>query len=162
MDRRARSVAARWGFEQASQGWQPAIPKELLVRQSRVALALTEQEQQYFQTAKESVYSLLPSFTQLLRKRLGGKYGMSASQRAGDVFLYFTEPSHPIDSWTIHIQVRRNMVMLDIGCIPMVPGTERLDLKNSREVQVRVSDPDLAGLDLMRAARKLLDRMNGR
>jgi hypothetical protein len=123
-----------------------------------MALALTQVEQEMFQVAKESVYGLLPSFLQLLRKRLGARYGMSASQRAGDVFLYFTEPT-PVDSWTIHLSVNRGRVLLDVGYMPMRAGTGRPDLSKAEEVTGQVQDPDLAGLVLMRLAKQMLDRV---
>lgn len=159
MDRAALRVAGRWGFRAASKGWSPTIPAELLARlATRKAFALTEQEQEQFHLAKDSIYSLMPSLIGLLRKRLGSRYGMSASQRGGSLFVYFTEP-HPIDSITVHLQVKRGQVIIDMGYIPMISGTDKLDFKRSHEVVGSVDDPELAGLTLMRLARKLLDKV---
>ena len=159
MIRLARKVAAQWGFRQAMAGWNPPIPSWVFSRFGfKEAFAPSDSDQETFQLAKESVNIMLPKLQDLLFRRIGDRYFMNASQRKTEVF-YFFAPRAPIDTFSVHLAVRGGRVLLNIGYVPYTLDTNRPDFSKSVEVKGMATDPELAGLSLMRLCRKILSQI---
>lgn len=153
----ARRVAARWGFLQATKEYVPPIPRWALER-AAIRLAFVDtKEPDALLLAKESVNILLPKFLEMLRKKMGERYYMNASQANGRIFYYFA-PRQPVDSFHLMVGSKQGKVFLNLSYMPhRLDGSP--DFSNSRQVVQVVEDPELAGLDFMRVTRQLFTKM---
>jgi hypothetical protein len=107
-----------------------------------------------YQTARESVNALIPTFLAYLRKHLGDRYTLNASSRRTDIY-YFFAPPQPIDSVAMHLGVKGAKVRLDLSYSPSDLQGNRAPEK-MREVREVIEDPELAGIYMMRMLRKVL------
>lgn len=155
----ARRVAARHGLWVASQGWSPLVPEGLREYfSSRIALSISDIDRRVMESTKESVYAMVPSLIKLFGKVLGSKYGMTASRRRHEIFVFFSEPN-PVDAWSLHITAKEGVAFLNLAHIPYKVGTTTPDFSKITETKLPVRDPDLAGLTLMRLAKVALRRI---
>jgi len=174
MDRLARKVAARWAFKQALGPNPPAIPAWVFEWGDRLTTKIayldTKQfddttdmrawrpDNEIFQDAKESVNILLPKFLDLLRRSLHEQYHANASQTGNRIYYYFAS-NHSLETISLSVIVKRGVVLLALAFIPHGLTNDRPDYSKTIEEQERISDPELAGLALMRLARKVLARV---
>lgn len=152
----ARKVAATWAFRIASEGWQPAIPDwaHKWASSQIEAYAPSADFTQALDEARTSVNIMLPKLLQMLHQKQGERYYMSASESRGKVFYYFA-PRHPVDSFSLMLAITPGAeASLAFGYMPTkVNGSP--DFANGKQNKAK-SDPELAGLQLMRLVRALL------
>lgn len=117
-----------------------------------------EGDAEIFREAKTSLHILLPKFIELLHRSLHERYSMNASQ-SGTKLFYFFQASDPIDAFSLHLSVRGGRAFLALGYVPYGLTSGKPDYGRAVEEQSEVDDPELAGLTLMRMARKLLTRI---
>ncbi len=155
--RQARKLAARWALQQALGDWQPPIPKEALdyFHGIKVAYAPDAPFAEDLNTARESVAILLPNVLAALRKKMGDRYSLNASTESRGKVFYFFAPPQPVDSFNLTLSVTpAHQAILVFGYTPM-KVTGGLDFANMKTKSAH-SEPDMAGLALMRLVRALL------
>lgn len=153
MNRLARRVAAAWGRKVAFSGWRPPIPQELL---SRVAFMPDTETGQPLEDARDSIDVFLPKILDTLRKAMGERYYVNASESHGKIFYYFA-PRQPIDSFNLTLWIHGPNAQVSFGYVPTrMDGS--LDLANMKSVRLPAA-PETAGLAVMRALRDLLSKL---
>jgi hypothetical protein len=175
MDPLTRKVAARWAFGMALAPWTPSIPDWVFAWGARVVkTAYADRgflhELQHgdtipppsagptpadiFQAARESVEILLPKFKELLRHKFREQFGMNASAMALSIYYYFV-PRHPLENIAVSVSVHQSRVLVSMMYAP-VNLHNVVDYKKVVEAKEMLEDPELAGMALMRLARKVL------
>ncbi len=114
-------------------------------------------DKQLFDEARESIAILLPNFLALLKQKFKESFSMNASA-AGTRIYYFFAPKHPLENIAITLGVHRGRTFLSVLYVP-VDLHGHVDHKKAVEIKEDVQDPELAGLALMRVARKVLARV---
>ncbi len=168
MDRLARRVASRWAFEQACGPNPPVIPQWVGEWSDRVASRVAfydntvdvqvRTEEDLLQEAKDSVNIMLPKFLGALSQKFHERYHANASQTKTRINYFFTA-RHALETFALAIIIKQATVMLALTYIPNGVSTMQPDWSKAIEEQVRVDDPELAGLSLMRLTRKVLSRV---
>lgn len=161
----ARRVAARVAFEEALGSWQPPMPEWVFGLTAsfpgeKTALSgppTALEDQVKFQDAKESIAILLPKFMQTLSSKYHDRYHMNATSRGTRMHYYFAT-YHPLETFVVDLNVRGGRILLSVHFIPHdMKG--KPNLAGSVNEAARVDEAELAGLTLMRLARKLLSRV---
>lgn len=147
-----RRIVAAWGRQVAFSGWKPEIPTEALI----LAYSLDTEEGVLLSEAKDSVGALLPKLLDAIRKHMGDRYHVNASEARGRIF-YFFAPRQPVDAFNLTLSVQGDMAHLSFGYIPYKLNG-KLDIANMKSEKA-VIEPDLAGMAMMRLVRNLLGRI---
>lgn len=168
MDRIARKVASRWAFEWARGPTPPVIPAWVEEWGNRVASRIAfyddtvdvqvRTEEDLLQDAKDSVNIMLPKFLGALYSKFRERYHANASQTKTRI-SYFFSARHALETFALTVIVKQATVTLALTYIPNGVSTMSPDWSKAIEEQVRVDDPELAGLTLMRLTRKVLGRL---
>lgn len=151
----ARKVAARWAYQQALGNWQPEIPQEALAYFDgiKVAYTLDTEDGIALEDARSSVSVMLPRILEALRKHMGDRYAMNASESHGKIF-YFFSPPQPVDAFNLTLYIRAQKAVLVFGYTPMKLNG-MYDFQNMKTKTVQ-SSPEMAGMAVMRLVRALL------
>jgi hypothetical protein len=153
MNRLARRIAAKWALQTSMAGWRPPIPQELL---ARVAFSPFTDNQQALEDARDSVGIFIPKILDTLRKAMGERYYVNASESHGRIFYYFA-PRDPIDSFNLTLWIHGPNAQVSFGYVPTkLDGS--LDIANMESVRLP-AEPEVAGLAVMRALRDLLAKL---
>lgn len=157
MNRQARRVAARWATEQALGDWQPTIPQEALdFFLPRLAYLPDTPDLQKLDEARDSVAVFLPKLLEMLHKKQGERYYMNSSESHGRIF-YFFSPQHPLDAFNLALSIRNGHAFLAFGYAPYT-AQGKLDFRGMVGQQA-ATDPEMAGLALMRLVRAVLAKI---
>lgn len=155
--RQARRVAARWALKQALGSWQPEIPAEALeFFFTRQAYLPDTPDLQKLDEARDSVAVFLPKLIEVLHKKQGDRYYMNSSESQGRLF-YFFSPQQPLDAFSLTLSVRNGHALLAFGFTPYT-AQGKLDFHGMINAQA-ATDPELAGLSLMRLVRAVLAKI---
>ena len=179
--KRALRVAARWTVQRILETGQPSIAPEVIAwvesERSFTARAdylqdltrldlirdntfenLQTAEEEMFADAKDSVGAMLPKVLQTLGKKFREKFYMRATQQRFKLYYYFA--GHPaLETIALTLTLKGGKPLLWLGYIPQkISGGS--DIAKSKQEQVAVHDPEMAGLALMRLLRKLMDRVD--
>lgn len=133
------------------------IPSEVLsFFEVRLAYMPNTEEGLALQEAQTSVDLFLPKILELLFRKQGDRYYLSASESRGRIFYYFA-PRHPIDAFNLGVAIRNGRAHLFFGYTPAkLDGT--LDLHGM--IQEKTSaEPEMAGLAVMRLVRSILSQV---
>lgn len=170
-------MAARWAFEQAQGTRQLTVSKELSGWVERIArtdyhkdLELLElvkdktfeplqtREEEIFSDAKTSIEIMLPKVIQALAKKFKDRFDMRATQQKLKLYYYFGNP-YGLETVALTLTLRGGKPLLWWGYIPtkVVGGS---DFSKAIYTQVRVQDPEMAGLAMMRLLRELLAKID--
>jgi hypothetical protein len=100
-----RRVAARWLRLQASAGGQP-IPADVLkfYFDGRTAYAPDTEEGAQLHEAQTSIDLFLPKIMEVLFRKQGDRYYLTASESRGRIFYYFA-PRQPIDAFNLGVSI---------------------------------------------------------
>jgi hypothetical protein len=141
-------------------GYRPKIPSWVFERYSSKEAFQSDPKTDaiLLNDGRDSISALLPTFITYLRKTLGDRYSMNASATSRDIF-YFFEPPHPIDSVAVHLGVRGGRLMLNVSYLPQEISGNGVNLSKIVEDQAIITDPDMAGLFLMRLIKKILSKV---
>ena len=146
MDRLARRVAARWG--------------RLALTGERDEYFVTPQrttDPEIFQDARASVEALFPHFTALLQSKLHEHYHATVSQKGTNVY-YFFQAHNPIDAFSVNLFVKHGELYMVVGYVPFNPASDSLDYSKAIQQHGFFDNPEVAGTQLMRLTRMLLER----
>jgi hypothetical protein len=124
----------------------------------RVQERVTYPGQDVFDEAKLSIEIMLPTLLKTLEKKLHDRFYMNATQQRMKLYYYFS--GHPaLETFALTLSVQGGSSLLWFGYIPnkLLGGA---DFQKAIHDSVRVSDPEVAGLALMRLVRKLLTRID--
>lgn len=155
--RQARRLAARWALYEAQQSWQPVIPAEALAFFfTRSAYVPNTPDLQALDVARDSIGAMLPRLLDLLRKKQGDRYFMNGSESHGKIFWFFSPPQ-PIDAFNLTLATREGVAFLAFGYLPYTM-TGQLNFRGMISDHA-TSDPEMAGLALMRLVRSVLGRI---
>jgi hypothetical protein len=157
MDSLTRRVASTWAFKKATEGGSP-IPLEVLQHffGGKTAYALNSEEGFALHEAQESVNLFLPKILEMLFRKQGDRYYMTASESRGRIFYYFA-PRHPLDAFNLGVSVHNGKAMLFFGYTPMKVGGG-IDLQGMISEKA-VADTEVAGLAVMRLVRSVLSKI---
>jgi hypothetical protein len=88
------------------------------------------------------------------RSKFNERFHMNASATSTRIF-YFFAPNHPLENVAVSLMVKRQKVLLSVTYVPLdLQGA--IDHRGIIEFKELVQDPEMAGLSLMRLARKVL------
>jgi len=157
--RQARKIAARFAYAQASL-WSPPIPPEVRqICQPRLAYLPNTADLQALDDARDSVGVFLPKLLDMLYRKQGDRYHLNGSASRGYLF-YYLSTRHPIDAFNITLSIKKGLAQVALGYMPYkLDG--RVDLRGMR-TEHGESEPEMAGLALMRACRSLLSKIDER
>ena len=168
MDKIARKVLSKWLWK-AVGDYRPEIPEEVISwSDSRLAryqspfrdrtIPITDDMVvDPLQDAKLSIEIMFPKILDSLRKKFRDKFYVNSTSRRSRVYYYFSaEPA--IETITVTLDEKQGNVFIGVGYVPhnAVSGA---DYSRSIHRTVKVRDPELAGLELMRQLRSLLSRV---
>lgn len=153
--RQTRRVAATWARKVAFAGWSPNIPAEALTF-FKEAYSVDTEDGMALSDAKDSVGVFLPKILDLLRKAQGDRYYVNASEAKGRLF-YFFSPRQPVDAFNLTLGVKNGKAFLAFGYIPYKLNG-MLDIPNMLSEKA-VTDPEVAGLSVMRLVRSILSKV---
>lgn len=114
--------------------------------------------QDIFDEAKLSIEIMLPTVLKTLGKKFNDRFYMNATQQRMKLYYYFS--GHPaLETFALTLSVQHDLPLLWFGYIPnkLLGGA---DFQRAIHDSVRVPDPEVAGLALMRLVRKLLSRID--
>jgi hypothetical protein len=116
--------------------------------------------QEAFDEAKLSIEIMLPSVLKTLGKKFNDRFYMNATQQRMKLYYYFA--GHPaVETFALTLSIQGGSPLLWFGYIPnKMSLAEGADFKRAIHDSVRVRDPEVAGLALMRLVRKLLSRID--
>ena len=165
VNKSALRIAARWGFKVAMEGYNPPIPSwvyewggrslRLAYREMRMpAIKDPLEDVETFKTARDSLEALLPNLLSLLHRTLKDQFHMNASADKNRIYYYFASKD-PLENLALTLGIKGHMAYLSMLYVPMgLNGAA--DYKKAIEFRDLVDDPELAGLAMMRLARKVL------
>jgi len=111
-----------------------------------------------FDDAKLSIEIMLPSVLKTLGKKFGDRFYMNATQQKNKLYYYFSgQPA--LETFALTLSTQGGSTLLWLGYIPN-KITGGADFKRAMHEAVRVQDPEMTGLALMRLLRKLLSRID--
>lgn len=165
MDKIARKVLSRWLWECVGD-YRPEIPEKTLewsdLRLARYEynlddLDLEEMKVDPMGDAKLSFEIMFPKVLSTLRKKFNDKFYVNSTSRRGRVYYYFSA-NPAMETITFTLDVKSGNVLLGVGYVPhnAVKGP---DYSRSLHKTVRVRDPELTGLEVMRQLRSILSRV---
>jgi hypothetical protein len=150
----ALRIASEWALKRAYSEWQPPIPAW-----ARPVLAFVNDGESFY-AAKVSVNVLFPRLVKLISSTMGDRYHLSASESRGQVF-YFITSRHQLDAFSLMLSTPRDdTARLVLSYVPY-DLNKMPKLREKVEVD-EVAEPELAGMALMRAGRKLLAEIKRR
>lgn len=181
-DRRlAQSIAARWMVRTATGGVQPEVANDLVawaeresgrhltgkdymrelellqLKPDKTFTPQTTPDEDAFADAKSSVTIMIPRLLAALSKKFRDKFYMRATQQRFKLYYYFSgDPA--LETIALTLTLKQGKPFLWLGYIPN-KLTGGADFAKAIQEQVAVSDPDMAGLALMRLARSLLAKV---
>lgn len=177
VSKRALRVAARWAFQLARGDREAEVSPEVtqwvrnftarydyvrdmdrldLVKDNTFEPVMTLEEEA-FGDAKLSIEIMLPRVLQTLGKKFRDKFYMRATQQKFKLYYYFS--GHPaLETIALTLTLKGGKPFVWLGYIP-TKVTGGSDLASAVYEQVRVQDPEMAGLATMRLLRDLLSKV---
>jgi len=147
-------------------GYNPPIPAWFMEWGTKAAfvgeipdeeLGDIRSEDELFDLARDSIAILLPKLLDALRKKFHERYHMNASLGHKTLFYFFESPN-ALEAIGLTLSIRNRHVFLNMLYAPY-DLNDKIDYSKKVEVKTTVSDPDLAGLALMRLVRDLLSKV---
>jgi hypothetical protein len=179
--RLAKTIHARWTLRAAAGDFQPEVANDLVTWTERESgrfligknyvhelelLQLnpdnmftpqTTLDEDTFADAKISVAIMIPRLLAALAKKFRDKFYMRATQQRFKLYYYFSgEPA--LETFALTLTLKRGKPFLWLGYIPN-KLTGGADFSKAIQEQVAVSDPEMAGLAMMRLVRSLLAKV---
>ena len=111
--------------------------------------------------AKISINAMLESFLRYINKAMGDKYRLGVSESRGRGYYFFTG-QHQLDSFALMVSLSEwDIVELRLEYVPF-DLNHKPELSKKVSVSERAADPQIAGMALMRAARKMVPELKKR
>ena len=111
-------------------------------------------DEKIFKEARDSLEILLPKLLDLLYRTFKDRFHMNASGGKSRIFYYFATKD-PLENIALTLGIKAHMPYLSMMYVPTALHGGA-DYKRGIEFKEVVEDPELAGLTMMRLARKLL------
>jgi hypothetical protein len=177
VDPLVRKVAARYAMAVAMEGPNPPIPAWVFAWGDKTARGVCPDikpfpcphcggivvppsvmtEEDVFQTARESVETMLPTFHTALTKKFQDKFHMNVSATKSRVF-YFFAAKVPLENVAVQLMMKGHQAFMSVMYAPVNLHGE-VDYKGAVEMKSMVEDPEMAGLRLMHLAHQVFARV---